>query len=133
MQEVSLLRLCSLRAIYLLVVVGLGLVIWPRVLGHEAPGSVMAGVVQCMLAAFSLMCLLGLRYPLQMLPVLFWEMSWKLIWLAAIAYPLWAAGKMDQSTLQTVYDCALIAIFPFVIPWRYVFARYIRQDGDRWR
>lgn len=133
MQEVSLPRLYALRALYLLMVVGLGLVIWPRVLGHDAPSSVMAGVVQCMLAAYSLMCLLGLRYPLQMLPVLIWEMAWKLLWLGMIAYPLWAAGKMDPSTLQTVIDCSWLVIFPFIIPWPYVMARFVRQDSERWR
>jgi hypothetical protein len=39
----------------------------------------MEDVVQGMLAAFSALSLLGLRYPLQMLPLLLWEMLWRYV------------------------------------------------------
>jgi hypothetical protein len=118
--EVSLIRLYLLRAMYLLIVVGLGIVIWPGVIQHDKPWGLMQGVVNCMLAAFSALCLLGLRYPLQMLPLLLWELAWKSIWLLVVALPLWSSGQMDAATWST-------------IPWRYVFAHYLRKPGDRWR
>lgn len=74
MNEVSLFRLYILRALYLLVAVGLGLNIWPAILFRPAPAEFMNGVVLYMLAAFSLLCALGIRYPLLMLPVLIWEL-----------------------------------------------------------
>lgn len=129
---VSLPRLYALRAGYLLLVVGLGLVIWPRILGHE-PWPLMFGVVQCMLAAISALAVLGLRYPLQLLPLLFFELAWKAIWLSAVALPLWLAGEMDPNTLSTVYECLVVVVFIVVIPWRYVFDNYVARPADRSR
>ena len=131
--DVSLLRLYALRAGYLLLVVGLGLTIWPGVIHHEEPWSLMQAVVNAMLAALSALAILGLRYPLQMLPLLFFELAWKAIWLLAVALPLWSAGRMDAATLGTVYECLLAVIFLVVIPWPYVFANYVAKPGDRWR
>jgi hypothetical protein len=126
------LRLYLLRAMYLLIVVGLGAVIWPQVLNRHAPWELNQGVVACMLAAFSLMALLGLRYPLQMLPVLFWELTWKLLWLFNVALPQWLNGTLDARTAQTAFDCSLVLLIPFVIPWAYVHEHYVRKAGDRW-
>ncbi|RCW48382.1 hypothetical protein [Paenibacillus prosopidis] len=133
MNEVSLFRLYFLRAFYLLVVVGLGIVVWPGVIHHEKPWELMEGVVQCMLVAFWALSVLGLRYPLQMLPVLLWELVWKSIWLIVVALPLWSAGQMDESTWAVASSCLLVVILPFVIPWRFVFANYVKKRGDRWR
>jgi hypothetical protein len=58
---------------YLFIVVGLGVFLWPDVVWAHGHWELMQGMASCMLAAFSLLCVLGLRYPLQMLPVLLWE------------------------------------------------------------
>lgn len=133
MNDVSLFRLYLLRALYLLVAVGLALVVWPGIIHHNRPWELMEGVVQCMLASFALMSALGVRYPLQMLPVLLWELVWKTIWLVIVAMPLWMAGQMDQPTWEIASAVLLVVAFPFVIPWSYVFANYVRKSGDRWQ
>jgi len=133
MSEVSVLRLYALRAGYLLLVVGLGMVIWPGIIHHEKPWTLMQGVVHCMLAAMSALAILGLRYPLQMLPLLFFEVVWKLLWLIVVALPLWSAHQMDADTLETANDCLLVVVFLIVIPWPHVFANYVMKPGDRWR
>ena len=131
--EVSLLRLYALRAGYLLLVLGLGPVVWPGIIHHDLPWGLMQGVVHCMLAAMSALAVLGLRYPLKMLPLLFFELAWKSIWLAAVALPLWSAHQMDGDTLETANECLMAAVFLIVIPWRYVFSNYLMQRADRWR
>src|SRR5450755_1794669 len=131
--HVSLLRLYALRATYLLIAVGLGIDIWPAIIHHAKPWELMYGVVQCVLAAVSLLALVGLRYPLQMLPLLFFETVWKSIWLIVIAVPLWSAHQMDANTWETAVACLMGVIFPVVIPWRYVVANYVMKGGDRWR
>ncbi|KQX68203.1 MULTISPECIES: hypothetical protein [unclassified Paenibacillus] len=132
MNEISLIRLYLLRALYLLIIVGLGIVVWPGIIHHEKPWELMEGVVQCMLAAFSALSVLGLLYPLQMLPLLLWELAWKSIWLIIVALPLWYSGQMDESTWSTASSCLIVVIFPFFIPWRFVFTHYVKKRADRW-
>ena len=131
--EVPVFRLYALRAGYLLLVVGLGPLIWPAMIHHARPWDLMQGVANSMLAAMSALAVLGIRYPLRMLPLLFFELLWKAIWLIAIALPLWSAHKIDANTADTVTACLMGVIFPVVIPWPYVFGNYVRKPADRWR
>jgi hypothetical protein len=131
--EVSLFRLYLLRAAYLLLVVGLGLMVWPSMI-HHPPWTLWQGVGKSILTAVSLLAVLGLRYPLKMLPLLFFELIWKSIWLITVPLPLWLNhNQIDADTASTVQACLWGVIFPIVIPWRYVFANFARQPGDRWK
>jgi hypothetical protein len=133
MPEVTTFRLYVLRATYLLILVGLGADIWPALLHHTRPWSVMHGVAVSLLAAVTLMAALGLRYPLKLLPLLLFELAWKTIWLLAVALPLWSAGTVDEGTRETIKACVLgLVIFPAAIPWPYVFDQFVRRPGDRW-
>ena len=133
MTEISVFRLNLLRSGYLLLVVGLGISLWPSILDLSQTWTLTHGVVVSMLGAMSALAVLGLRYPLQMLPLLFFEMGWKTLWLLRVALPLWLADKLDAATLQTVYECLGVVIFPIIIPWPYVFRNYIKNAGDSWR
>src|SRR5687768_13360546 len=134
MTEVSIFRLYALRATYLLIVVGLGFMIWPKILGPAQDTEHMQGVVRCVLAGVSILALIGLRYPLQMLPVLLFEMLWKSIWLLEIGLPLWRSGTFTAGTAATWNDCMVsVVIFAVVIPWKYVFVNYVRRPGNQWR
>lgn len=133
MCAVSVPRLYLLRAVYLMIAGGLFAVVWPRLIQDSQSWGLMEGIVQCMLAAFSLLLLLGLRYPLQMLPLLLWELGWKCIWLGVVAYPLWSAGRLDKETASLAGACLIVVVVPPAIPWRYVYERYLKNPGDRWR
>ncbi len=130
---VSTFRLYLLRATYLLLVVGLGLEQGPGLFHHPATWTLMRSVVCAMLVTVALLALLGLRYPLQMLPLLFFELVWKTIWLTAFALPLWLAQRVDEGTQETIVACLMGIIFPLVIPWPYVWAHYVKRPADRWR
>ena len=94
----------------------------------------MNGVVRSLLATVALLALLGLRYPLQMLPLLLFELVWKSIWLLAFALPLWRAHSIDANTKDTVFACVMgIIIFPIAIPWPYLFAHDVKRPPDRWK
>lgn len=133
MKEVSLVRLYVLRAMYLLIFVGLTLMIGPQLLHHPTPWPMWHGVGCCLLAAVGLLAFIGIKYPLKMLPVLFFEIIWKAIWLLNVALPLWQSGQMDADNLETAQNCIMGIIVPLAIPWRYVWAQYIAAKGDRWR
>jgi hypothetical protein len=130
---VSRFRLYLLRGGYLLIALAMGSEIWPLVFHHRAWSDVMHGVAVSMLAALTALCLLGVRYPLKMLPLLFFEIAWKTIWLTAMAWPLWATGRMDAAASQTAFACALGAIYLLIMPWGYVWRHYVTAPGDRWR
>jgi hypothetical protein len=115
-----------LRAGYLLLVVGLGATIWPELLHHPQPWAHQRAIVVCMLAAMSALAVLGLRYPLQMLPLLFFEMTWKAIWLLAVAATAWAERRMDAATAELACECLIAVVFLIVTPWDYVRDTYLR-------
>jgi hypothetical protein len=132
MNRVSMLRLYLLRASYLLLVVGLGLTIWPQILHHAPTWERLHSVAACLLGAMCLLSVLGLRYPLRMLPLLLFEVAWKAIWLSAVALPLWLAHRMDAATSETAIECLMAVVFLFVIPWGYVYRTYVTATGDPW-
>jgi hypothetical protein len=133
MREVSLFRLYLLRAGYLMIALFLGASIWPGLIDRAADWPHMNGVARALLGALGLVALLGLRYPLRMLPLLLFETAWKAIWLLAVGLPMWRGGRLDGANLQTFQDCAVgVALMAVIIPWPWVFARYVRQPGDRW-
>ena len=133
MSDVSTFRLYLLRFAYLLLSVGLAFTIWPQIILHDTKWPLWYGVGCSLLAAVSVLAVLGIRYPLKMLPLLFFELTWKLIWLIAVGFPMWSAGQMNPETMETAQNCLMAVIFLFVIPWPYVFAHYIKSKGDRWK
>jgi hypothetical protein len=131
--DVSLLRLYALRIVYLMVATLMGAQIWPLVFQHRPWTDLMHGVAVSMLAAVTALCLLGLRYPLKMLPLLFVEMVWKTVWILAMGLPLWQSGHMDANAADTMQACLMGIVFPIVIPWGYVWRNYVAAPGDRLR
>jgi hypothetical protein len=128
-------RLNLMRVGYLVMGVGLVFVKWPLFFqeGGVASMPVFEGAVAALLTAMSLLALLGLRYPIQLLPVLVFESLWKAIWFAAVAVPHLIAGDMDRQTASVLGSFAPMVIVVAVTPWGYVWKRYVRAPGDPWR
>jgi len=128
--NISLFRLYILRAAYLLLVVGLGAMIVPVILNHELTSR---GVIPSLLGAVWLLAFLGLRYPLQMLPLLMFELVWKAIWMIFFGLPQWFAGQYPPTFAEDMFNIAFGAVLLLVIPWRYVWRHYVAKPGERWR
>jgi len=129
--EVSLVRLYVLRATYLLLVVGLGATIVPEILGHTLMAR---GVIPSLLGAMWALAFLGLRYPLEMLPLLLFEFAWKVIWLFTYGLPQRSAGQMPPTFAEDFSNIKLgVILMPLVIPWGYVWRHYVELPGARWR
>jgi hypothetical protein len=131
--ELSPRRLNIMRLGYAFMGVGLAIVKWPILVQNVASLPVSEGVVACLLTAMSLLALLGLRYPVRMLPILLFEVLWKVIWIAAVALPHLVADDIDTATRAVLVNCSLVVIIIAVIPWRYVWERYVRAPADAWR
>ena len=132
MNEIPLFRLYLLRAIYALIAVGQGSIQLPLFL-HHGHWTLMSGVAHSFLLALAILSTVGVRYPLQMLPLLVFELLWKLLWLFGIALPLWLANQFDADTRESFFEIAPIVIIIPIIPWRYVFAHFVSAPGDRWK
>lgn len=134
MTAVSTFRLYLMRATYLLMLAGLGFTIWPGIIQHAIAGDPSPRATSSLLAAVSVLAVLGIRYPLQMLPLLLFELVWKSIWLVAIALPLWSTHQIDADTQENINACLMgIVLFPIVIPWPYVLAHYLKKPAERSR
>ena len=127
--ELSLFRLYTLRAAYFVMAAGLGVFIWPAVIHHTSEFAVAQGVQFALLAGLGATAALGLRYPVQMLPVLLFEFVWKAIYLIAFALPLWYAHRINQAAAEDIQSVVMVVIFIPLVPWRYVFARYVLKRG----
>ena len=125
-------RLNLMRVAYLEMGVGLALTRWPELVSHE-PWELMEGTVVTMLVAMSVLALLGLRYPQRMLPILLFEVGWKVLWLGTVALPLWLDGNLNGATREQVIKILWAVIVVAVIPWRHVFRQFVLTRGDRWR
>jgi len=131
--HVSTLRLWLLRAMYALIAVGLGLTIWPLILGPPATADE-GSVIHALLGALAVMSALGVRYPLKMLPLLLFELLWKVLWIVGSALPVWAGDGLDAYGTETFFACLMgVVLVPLVVPWGYVRAQYFQARGEPWR
>lgn len=131
--EVSLIRLYALRAGYLLLAVGLGIVVWPRVIHHTNQYAATYGIQVALLAGIGATALVGLRYPLRMLPLLLFEVIWKVIYLTAFALPAWSAHQVSKSMAEDITACLWVVVFIPIIPWGHVFRQYALEPSERWK
>lgn len=128
--EVSLVRLYVLRATYLLLLIGLGATILPELI-HHSPVS--RGVIPSLLGGIWLLAFLGVRYPLQMLPLLLFEFAWKSIWLFDFGLAQWFRGQGSPQFADDFPAIVLgVILMPIVIPWGYVFRHYVMRPSERW-
>lgn len=129
--ELSLARLYVMRVIYFLIAFGEGSQVVPALFSHEPTAR---GVIPALLSGLCLMCVLGLRYPRQMLPLLLFEMAWKYIWFFAFGLSQYMSGQVPPTFGDDFKAItAGVVIMPFVIPWGYVWRHFVKAAGDRWR
>lgn len=132
--EISTLRLYLLRAMYAFIAIGLAVMRWPELIDRPSTLSHMDTVVASILGAVSLLALLGIRHPIRMLPLLFFELLWKSMWVLMWGLPSWLDHQLDPDRQETLIAC-LMGIVPvlLIMPWSYVLDRYVRTPSDPWR
>ena len=136
MSEVSTFRLYLLRAMYVFTVVGLAIEKLPALL-HPANLSPGDSVILSVLGATALLAVMGIRYPIKMLPLLFFELVWKAIWMLVFGLPRLLSGGLDPSVsfggTETLIACLVgVVLVPLVMPWGYVLNQYVKAPGARW-
>jgi hypothetical protein len=129
---VSLFRLYTLRLAYFIMAAGLGVFVWPSVIHHSSDLAISAGVRIAMLAGLGAIAALGLRYPLQMLPILLFEFTWKTIYLIAFALPLQSADRITPAVAEDIRAILMVVILIPLVPWTYVLKQYVLKPTERW-
>jgi len=132
--ELPLYRLYVMRAAYLLLGLGQGAKTWPAIFHHAQPWDFWHGVATSFFGALTLLCLLGVRYPVRMIPLLIFEFVWKAIWVLAAWLPPWLGHTLDPDVGDSfVQIFPALVVVPLVLPLGYVWKHYALAPADRWR
>jgi hypothetical protein len=136
--EVSTFRLVAMRVIFAGTFLFIGTGAWRILLTYPGPWDPLQGVAWSFWAAYGTLMLLGLRYPLKMLPLLLLQLLYKSIWLLTVGYPLWSAGRLMDSpagqpgaipgSQMVMVFMVAVAVDLVVIPWRYAFRSYVLKE-----
>jgi hypothetical protein len=122
-----------MRFVYLFNAIVIGFSAWSELLHQRKlitegkPWDLIYGVAFSLYAAYALLFLFGVRFPLRMLPLLLLQILYKLIWLIAVGYPLWSAGRLNPAATGAIkFFASIVALDLVIIPWPYVFEKYAR-------
>jgi hypothetical protein len=104
----------------------LGKETWTHIFTHQGPWDPTSAVAWCVWTAFATLAGLGIIRPLKMLPIIFLEIFYKVLWLILVAYPLWSKGTLTGSSAEGITSGFLWVVLPIVaVPWGYAFVTYI--------
>lgn len=114
-----------LRLVYFLGAAFVGTWAWGQLLTHQGPWEQYRSVAICIWAAYPTLMAIGLIHPLRMLPIAFFAMFYKALWLGFVAYPMWQAGTLTPSAIAMAKDFLWLPLGLIAIPWGYSFRTYV--------
>ena len=124
-EGLSPIRVHLMRLGFVMVFVFVGNISLSSIVNHHGSWDPLAAAALCMWAAHSLLSLIGVFKPLRMLPLFLFEIVYKLLWLAIVAWPLWSTNQLAGSPADMTYAFLSVAVPIMFIPWRYVFRKFV--------
>ena len=119
-------QIFAMRVGYVLVLVTVGNIAWSRILQHQGGWDPVVAAAMSMWAGASVLSVCGLIHPLRWLPIVLFEIAYKSIWLAIVAYPLWSSDRLSGSPAEAMTYAFLWVGVPVVaMPWGYVLRTYV--------
>lgn len=116
-----------LRVVFVLNFLGLAFDNWSTVLYPGEQLDPWSGVAISFYAAFSLLCLLGIRYPLKFLPLLMIQLIYKSAWMVSTYLPAYQLNQVDENLSSWFWVMVPgIVINLLVIPWGFVYREYLK-------
>ena len=92
--------------------------------GVPYPASLIAGVAYSQWLAIALLSVLGLRSPFKYSPVLLLVVTYKTVWMLALALPRAISGNLiSWGTTTAIEWLILVVIAVLVMPWKYIFEK----------
>ena len=92
--------------------------------GISYPASLIAGVAYSQWLTIALLSVLGLRSPIKYSPVLLFVVTYKTVWMVALALPHAISGNLISWGKTTAIEwLILVVIVALVMPWKYIFEK----------
>ncbi len=118
-------RLHMMRALFALNFISLFLDNWSAVIFPKEQLDVLSGVAISFWAGFALLNLIGIRYPLKMIPILLLQLLYKICWIFSTYLPTRRLGNLNDTYEEFFWICiAGVALNLLVLPWKYIFRLY---------
>lgn len=115
-----------LRVLFLLMFLFLTYETWGVILNHKGAWDGTKAAAWCMWASYSLISFIGVIKPLKMLPIVLFEIIYKVTWLIIVAYPLWVKGELKGSSIESMANVYVWVVFPIIaMPWKYFIHQYV--------
>jgi len=123
-----------LRLLFLLMFTFLTYDAWSHIFQHKGPWGITDAAAWCMWGSYSVISFIGIIRPLKMLPIVLFEIVYKLAWLFIVAYPLWIKNELAGSPAEGTTYVFIWVFFPIVaMPWTYFFKTCILGKPIRLR
>jgi hypothetical protein len=117
----------GLRLFYLLMLVFVVPDAWHGLLTHQGPWDPLRAVAVCVWATYPALAVFGLVHPLRWLPLMFFTIGYKTVWLAFVAFPMWQAGTLAGSPAEQIaYAFLFVPLLAAVVPWGYAYRTFVR-------
>ena len=128
-EGVARINIYLLRLLFALTFVFVGMSSWAAIAFFEGTWEPVRAVAFCAWAAYGTICFLGLIKPLKLLPIVLFQIFYKVLWLAIVAYPLWINDKLAGSTAEEMaYAFLWVPLAIVAMPWRYFFRQFISKN-----
>ena len=99
---------------------------WKHIFNHTGPWDNINAAAWCMWGSYTAISIIGIFRPLKMLPIVLFEIVYKIVWLAVVAYPLWMKNELIGSPAEGMTRVFLWVVLPIVaMPWEFFFKTYI--------
>jgi hypothetical protein len=125
-------QIWGLRLFFLLMLVFVTPTAWRVLLTHEGAWDPVRAVAFAVWATYPALALFGVLRPLRWLPLMFFTIGYKAIWLAFVAYPLWQAGTLwGTPTGEVASSFLALPLLAAVVPWGYAWRTYFARPWRR--
>ena len=120
----------GLRLFYALMLVFVAPTAWRVLLAHEGAWDPLRAMAFAVWATYPALALFGLFQPLRWLPLMFFTIGYKAIWLGFVALPLWQEGALwGTPTGEVAASFLALPLLALVVPWGYSWRTFVVGSG----
>ncbi|ALU44405.1 hypothetical protein [Pseudoalteromonas rubra] len=130
---VPLWKTWGLRIIFAAMVIVLGSKQLNYILEGASEWNNWRGLGHSMLVTLAVLAIGGVFRPLAFLPIMIYEIAWKLVWLTVVALPPFLAGQDVPGIVNAKSSMIGICVLIVLIPWKYIWWRYVTLPIEPWR